>query len=121
MRPILATPSEEKGSAKITIGEDTINLSTEEADALLARLSELRPRMLPARSNEGQLPDILPIFVGGTWRFWVKPDWERGGAQLHLSHPALGWVSYHLATPTVREMRDLLLEWTVPGIPPKHT
>lgn len=115
MQPISITPSAEKGSVSITVGENKLSLTTEEVDALLLRLAEARPMLLPPPSLEPE-PRLPRQLVVQRPAFWVHPEHQQGGVLLHISHPALGWMTWHLQPDSCLQMMEAIRMWRVPPV-----
>lgn len=117
MIPILVMVMGEKVTARITIGDAGFTLNTEQLDSLMRRLIEARPLMLPAVEPE-QIPPPTP---GATFQFRsdVTPNYTFGGAHVCLTHPALGWMTWNFDPRHARRFAFHVLEWTVPGTPPR--
>ena len=116
MQPISITPSTEKGSVSVTIGEKNLSLTTEEVDALIRRLLETRPALLPSPVLEPEPPQLRPISPG--FRYWVHPYFlVGGGVLLHLPHPAMGWMTWHCPSDVVLQLVQTLQLWRVPPPP----
>lgn len=115
MIPIHVVVNPDKVSARITIGEAGFTLPTAELDSLMRRLIEARPLMLPGVVVEPR-PPATPQAMN-RFRAEVGPcyDMPDGGAFVHLTHPALGWLTWRLTCETAREATQSLAVWTVPA------
>lgn len=116
MNPISITPSAEKGSATVSIGESKISLTTEEVDALLLRLAEVRPLLLPQPPLESEPPLPRPLIAEG-FRYYVHSDFQQGGVLLHLPHPAAGWMTWHIAPDVCLQLVNTIQAFRVPPLP----
>lgn len=99
----------------MTIGEVSFTLSTEEVDAIIRRLLELRPLLLPETKPDPQPPIGTPQI--SMFSYLVTPNHQQSGAYLHLTTPATGWVTWAMVPHTCRELIRQLQDSTVPPFP----
>lgn len=117
MLPVSVTVSQDKVSVRISIGDSHLDLRVAEADALMHRLIEARPYMLPPVQAEPSPPPtpraIEPREVH------INPSYQmpRGGVTIHTVHPSLGWITWFASCKQARTMAGHLAEWTVPADP----
>jgi|EndMetStandDraft_5_1072996.scaffolds.fasta_scaffold200579_2 hypothetical protein len=82
-------------------------LSTEEVDAFIASLSDMRasmtPSVLTSEPGRGTKMRIAPYV-----KWWVEKEPDRGTVILALAHPGLRWVGMSLKPEEARQLIDRL-------------
>lgn len=107
MRPIQALTKPSRSAVVVTVGDVTLTLSTDEADALLAQLGGQRARMRPTLS--GEPPSGEELTETETAIFYdVRYDPTNDLFLLQLRHSGHGWLAWELDQPTAKEIRAAL-------------